>query len=82
MQYYHRLEVLNYCVRDGNRCDHFNMFTGKNSDDLFTRLSLFVQNNVVVDLMATIFVVRVELSFDTPYRFISLEMRAVFKENS
>jgi hypothetical protein len=43
---------------------------------------LFVQNNVVVDLMATIFVVRVELSFDTPYRFISLEMRAVFKENS
>ena len=58
------------------------MFTGKNSDDLFTRLSLFVQNNVVVDLMATIFVVRVELSFDTPYRFISLEMRAVFKENS
>ena len=26
LRYYHRLEMLNYCVRDGNRCDHFDMF--------------------------------------------------------
>ena len=27
--HYHRLVVLNYCVRDGNRCDHYDMVAGK-----------------------------------------------------
>ena len=36
LQYYHRLKALNYCVRDGNRCDHFDMFAGKAHRSLFT----------------------------------------------
>ena len=26
--YYHRLRKLNYCIRDGNRCDLSDIFTG------------------------------------------------------
>ena len=37
LQHYHRLKVLNYCVRDGNRCDHFDIVTGKILTDLFTQ---------------------------------------------
>lgn len=36
LQYYHRLKALNYCVRDGNRCDHFDMFAGREHRSLFT----------------------------------------------
>jgi hypothetical protein len=35
LQYYHRLGVLNYCVRDGNRCDHYDMVAGRNLPSLF-----------------------------------------------
>ena len=28
-RHYHRLAVLNYCVRDGNRCFHCDMVAGK-----------------------------------------------------
>ena len=35
LQYYHRLEVLNFCVRDGNRCDHFDMVAGRELAGLF-----------------------------------------------
>jgi hypothetical protein len=34
--HYHRLAVLNYCVRDGNRCDHCDMFTGRRTCRLST----------------------------------------------
>lgn len=33
--HYHRLKVLNFCVRDGNRCDHFDMFTGRELAGLY-----------------------------------------------
>ena len=33
--HYHRLKVLNFCVRDGNRCDHFDMFTGRELTGLY-----------------------------------------------
>ncbi len=42
LQYYHRLKALNYCVRDGNRCDHFNMFAGRDHTGLFTRCDLIL----------------------------------------
>ena len=35
--HYHRLAVLNFCVRDGNRCGHYDMFTGKKAPSLSTR---------------------------------------------
>ncbi len=35
LQYYHRLEVLNFCVRDGNRCDHFDKVAGRSAANLF-----------------------------------------------
>ena len=28
-RHYHRLAVLNYCVRDGNRCFHCDMVAGR-----------------------------------------------------
>ena len=29
--HYHRLAVLNFCVRDGNRCDHYDIVTGRSA---------------------------------------------------
>ena len=46
LQYYHRLKVLNYCVRDGNRCDHFDMFAGRDRTGLFTRCDLILTDHV------------------------------------
>jgi len=44
LQHYHRLKVLNYCVRDGNRCDHFDMVTGRTTSGLFTQTTLCLHN--------------------------------------
>jgi hypothetical protein len=46
LQHYHRLKVLNYCVRDGNRCDHFDIVTGKTSLGLFTQTTLVTLYNL------------------------------------
>lgn len=37
--HYHRLEKLDFCVRDGNRYDLFDIVTGKSCYGLFTRRS-------------------------------------------
>ena len=51
LQYYHRLKVLNYCVRDGNRCDHFNMFAGRDCSGLFARCNLILGSVFGCDLL-------------------------------
>jgi hypothetical protein len=38
--HYHRLKLLNFCVRDGNRCDQFDMFAGRDDTGLFARCHL------------------------------------------
>ena len=38
---YHRLQGLNFCVRDGNRCDPLHMVTDKSEADLSVDAGLF-----------------------------------------
>lgn len=38
---YHRLQELNFCVRDGNRCDPLHMVTDKSEADLSVDAGLF-----------------------------------------
>ena len=40
--HYHRLVALNYCVRDGNRCDHYDIAAGRRARNLSTARTYLV----------------------------------------